>query len=82
LTLRQAALIAGIAYLLMPVAFAEFYVFPKLMVPQNIEHNSLSASYLIARFGDDRCAIQRSLTRHPSGAFFKLAYFAAQFRGY
>lgn len=36
LTLRQAALIAGIAYLLMPVAFAEFYVFPKLIVPQNI----------------------------------------------
>lgn len=30
LTLRQAALIAGIAYLLMPVAFAEFALWPKL----------------------------------------------------
>lgn len=37
LTLRQAALVAGIAYLLMPVAFAEFYVFPKLIVHENIE---------------------------------------------
>ena len=37
LTLRQAALTAGIAYLLMPVAFAEFYIFPKLMVPQHVE---------------------------------------------
>lgn len=37
LTLRQAAVTAGIAYLLMPVAFAEFYVFPKLVVPQNVD---------------------------------------------
>ncbi|HYL22141.1 MAG TPA: DUF4386 domain-containing protein [Gemmatimonadales bacterium] len=37
LTLRQAALIAGIAYLLMPVAFAEFALWPKLVIPGNIE---------------------------------------------
>ena len=37
LSLRQAALVAGIAYLLFPVAFAEFYVFPKLLVHEDIE---------------------------------------------
>jgi hypothetical protein len=37
LTLRHAALIAGFGYLLMPVTFAEFYVFPKLLIPGNIE---------------------------------------------
>jgi uncharacterized protein DUF4386 len=37
MTLRRAALIAGIAYLLMPVTFAEFYVFPKLLIAGNIE---------------------------------------------
>ncbi len=36
LTLRQAALIAGIGYL-MPVAFAEFSIWPKLVIPGNIE---------------------------------------------
>ncbi len=36
LTLRQAALIAGIGYL-MPVAFAEFSLWPKLVIPGNIE---------------------------------------------
>lgn len=33
---RQAALIAGIAYLLMPVSFAEFYVFPRLSLAGNV----------------------------------------------
>jgi len=37
LTLRQAALIAGFAYLLMPIAFAEFFLWPKLVIPGNIE---------------------------------------------
>ena len=36
LSLRQAALTAGIAYLLMPVTFAEFYVFPKVLVSGDI----------------------------------------------
>ena len=40
LTLRQAALIAGFAYLLMPVTFAEFYINPKLMIPGNIEQTA------------------------------------------
>lgn len=36
LTLRQAALIAGFAYLLGPVTYAEFSIYPKLVVPNNI----------------------------------------------
>jgi hypothetical protein len=36
LTLRQAALIAAIAYLLMPVTYAEFSIMPKLVVAGNI----------------------------------------------
>lgn len=35
--MRQAALTAGFAYLFMPVTFAEFYVFPRLLIPTNIE---------------------------------------------
>lgn len=37
LTLRQAAVIAGFGYLLMPVAYAEFSIWPKLVIPGNIE---------------------------------------------
>jgi len=37
LSLRRAALIAGISYLLMPVTFAEFFVFPKLLVAGHVE---------------------------------------------
>ncbi|MGA9639765.1 MAG: DUF4386 domain-containing protein [Terriglobales bacterium] len=37
LTLRQAAVIAGFAYLLSPVSYAEFNIYPKLVVPGNIE---------------------------------------------
>ena len=40
LTLRQAALTAGIAYLLMPVTLAEFYINPKVLVPGNIEQTA------------------------------------------
>ena len=36
LSLRQAAVVAGISYFLMPVAFAEFYIFPRLIVPGDI----------------------------------------------
>ncbi len=36
-TLRQAALIAGFAYLLNPVSYAEFTLYPKLVIPGNIE---------------------------------------------
>ena len=37
LTLRQAALIAGFGYLLSPVSYAEFTIYPKLVIPGNIE---------------------------------------------
>jgi hypothetical protein len=37
LTLRQAALIAGFGYLLMPAAYAEFVIMPKLVIPANVE---------------------------------------------
>jgi Domain of unknown function (DUF4386) len=36
LTLRQAALTAGFFYLLMPVSYAEFTIYPKLVIPGNI----------------------------------------------
>jgi len=36
LTLRQAALIAGFSYLLGPVTYAEFSIYPKLVIPNNI----------------------------------------------
>lgn len=37
LTLRQAALIAGFGYLLGPVTYAEFSIYPKLVIPASIE---------------------------------------------
>jgi len=37
LTLRQAALVAGFGYLLMPVSYAEFVIYPKLVIPGNVE---------------------------------------------
>jgi hypothetical protein len=37
MTLRQAALVAGIAYVLMPVTYAEFFIYPKLVLPGSIE---------------------------------------------
>ena len=40
LTLRQAALTAGFAYLLMPVTIAEFYINPKLVVSGNVEQTA------------------------------------------
>ena len=36
MTLRQAALVAGFCYL-MPVSYAEFSIWPKLLIPGNIE---------------------------------------------
>jgi hypothetical protein len=37
LSLRRAALIAGLGYLLMPVGWAEFHIYPKLVIPGSIE---------------------------------------------
>jgi hypothetical protein len=36
-SLRQAALIVGFAYLLNPVSYAEFSIYPKLVIPGNID---------------------------------------------
>jgi hypothetical protein len=55
LTLRQAALIAGVSYLLMPVSFAEFYIYPMLIIrgdiaqtAQNIRtHGSVFAAAIL-----------------------------------
>ena len=38
--MRQAALIAGFAYLLSPVSYAEFSIYPKLVLPGNIEQTA------------------------------------------
>jgi uncharacterized protein DUF4386 len=35
--LRQAALVAGFAYLLNPVSFAEFSLYPKLVIPDDLQ---------------------------------------------
>jgi hypothetical protein len=63
LTLRQAALVAGFAYLLNPVTYAE-YVYPKLVIPGNIGQTAQNISshgglflaamfcYLISFIGD------------------------------
>lgn len=37
ITLRQAALIAGLCYLLDPVSYAEFTLYPKLVIPGHID---------------------------------------------
>jgi hypothetical protein len=64
ITLRQAALVAGVAYLLNPVSYAEFSIYPKLVAAndaaqtvQNISaHLGLFAAailcYIISFIGD------------------------------
>ena len=60
ISLRAAALIAGLAYLLSPVTYAEFTIMPKLVVAgnasqtvQNISaHSSLFAAAIICYLGD------------------------------
>jgi len=37
MSLRKAAVVAGCAYLLNPVSYAEFSIYPKLVIPGNIE---------------------------------------------
>ncbi|MGC1380803.1 MAG: DUF4386 domain-containing protein [Candidatus Baltobacteraceae bacterium] len=39
LTLRQAAVIAGFAYLLNPVPYAEFSIYSRLVVPGHVDHS-------------------------------------------
>ncbi len=43
-TLRQAALIVGFAYLLNPVAYAEFAIYPKLVIHGNVDATFASIS--------------------------------------
>ncbi len=40
LTLREAGLVVGFAYLLNPVSHAEFSIYPKLVIPGNIEQTA------------------------------------------
>ncbi|HET6275167.1 MAG TPA: DUF4386 domain-containing protein [Candidatus Cybelea sp.] len=44
LTLRQAALIAGFAYLLNPVSYAEFFLWPKLLVAGSVGQTAANVS--------------------------------------
>lgn len=44
LTLRAAAVIAGLAYLLGPVSYAEFTLYPKIVIPGNVEHTVANIS--------------------------------------
>lgn len=44
LTLRQAAVITGFAYLLNPVAYAEFTLWPRLFVPGNVAQTVANVS--------------------------------------
>jgi hypothetical protein len=41
LTLRQVALVAGFGYLLGPVTYAEFSIYPKLVIPTNMPKRCL-----------------------------------------
>lgn len=58
LTLRQAALVAGFAYLLSPVAYAEFTLYPKLVIAGNIDqtihniaaHREMFAAVILCYF--------------------------------
>jgi hypothetical protein len=54
ITLRQAALIAGLGLLVMGLAapFAEFFVYPKLVIPGNIEE---TAQNILAYKGTFSC---------------------------
>ena len=64
ITMRQAALVAGFAYLLNPVSYSEFSIYPKLVVASNVDqtvqnisaHLDLFAAailcYIISFIGD------------------------------
>lgn len=58
LTLRQAALLSGLAYLLNPVTFAEYFAMPRLVVEGSAQtlanlqaHPHLYAAAVLAYFG-------------------------------
>ncbi len=77
-TLRQAAIIAAFAYLLNPVSYAEFSIYPRLVIPGDIEQTvqNLSAHsglfvvailcYLVSFLGDIVLAWSLYLLMAPS----------------
>ena len=50
LTLRQAALVAGVAYVLNPVSFAEFSIYPKLVAANNAAQTAQNISAHLGLF--------------------------------
>jgi hypothetical protein len=48
ITLRQAAVVAGFAYLLNPVSYAEFSIYPKLVVASNVDQ---TVQHISAKLG-------------------------------
>jgi Domain of unknown function (DUF4386) len=50
ITLRQAALVAGFAYLFNPVSYAEFSVYPKLVVASNVDQTVQNISAHLGLF--------------------------------
>jgi hypothetical protein len=50
MTLRQAGLVAGFAYLLNPVGYAEFTVYPKLVVASNVDQTVQNISAHLGLF--------------------------------
>ena len=49
-TLRQAALVAGCAYLFNPVSYAEFSIYPKLVVASNADQKAQNISAHLGLF--------------------------------
>jgi hypothetical protein len=45
-SLRRTALIAGLGYLLMPVSYGEFSIFPRWVIPHNIEQTGVNSNSL------------------------------------
>jgi hypothetical protein len=57
LTLRQAALIAGFGYLLGPVTYAEFSIYPRLVVRETSNRRSRISPLIMACLLLPFCAI-------------------------
>ncbi|HEY1679570.1 MAG TPA: hypothetical protein VGG04_17775 [Candidatus Sulfotelmatobacter sp.] len=75
LTLRQAAMIAGFDHLLGPGTYAEFSIYPKLVVPDNIAQTVQThvfrrdtSNALAAHFEAGRSRSHREILRPHSGS--------------
>jgi hypothetical protein len=42
MSVRTAAIVAGVTYLLNPVSYAEFYIYPKLIIPGHVDQTVLN----------------------------------------